>query len=640
MIINPVPAQKLRINGTIMEYPKYKTAETAVINVRKGNICEKIRTVQGAFSIELKLNQKYKILPEKRGFITIPVTVNTKIPVHIDTTAKVWEYNCLIFVVKEKFAQAYLDELPDIPQKQSSIHKRKHFINKEFTDSLMVAITKNRDSIDEVTRSMVWEFRTKARKTKEPPRKAEIDSFIIIKIDSIIDGNNQVICNIQKSMDGIEKIQINSGDIKQKKDDLLVARELLEINKKNARTKHDSLLVQVKEMELNETENQMLLAEKQLENARKTIELQKYKIYIQKILIGASLAGLIILIASLIFVFRLYRLKKHAYKLLEDQNSKIIIQKSEIETQRDEIEAQRDEITTQRDVVIRQKQEIELIHKELKDSINYAERIQNAILPTLDYLRQNVKEHFIIFKPRDIVSGDFYFIQKIDNWLLFAVADCTGHGVPGAFMSMMGVAFLSEIVAKKHITTANQVLDELRDKIIKTLHQVGFEYFIENKSSDRKNSEGSDVRDGMDIAFCALNLENKQLQYAGANCPLYLIQTAVKQPFELEEIKADKMPIGIHFKIEPFKNRHLQLKSGDTLYLCSDGYADQIGGAKAKKIMSRPFMQILVEASSKTLPEQKQIIEYWLSEWMSHINPKTGKMYEQIDDITVMGIRI
>jgi len=331
----------------------------------------------------------------------------------------------------------------------------------------------------------------------------------------------------------------------------------------------------------------------------------------QKILIITFFIGFIVIFIFSILLYRLLIKIKHANKLLNKQNTEILMQKEEILTQRDEIQAQRDLVTTQ-------KEQIEVIYKQVTDSINYAKRIQEALLPLSDTSRSILGEHFIIFKPKDIVSGDFYWITKINNWLIVTVADCTGHGVPGAFMSMLGISFLNDIVRKQEINQANEVLNELRKEIINALQQKG-------KLGEQK--------DGMDISLIAINTETLECQWAGANNPLYIIKVTDNTEFaELTELKPDKMPIAIYERMYSFTNHEFTVKKGDCLYLFSDGFADQFGGPKGKKFMYKPFKVLLLTNCQKPMLEQKQIIEKTIIEWIDR--------EEQVDDITVLGIKI
>jgi serine phosphatase RsbU (regulator of sigma subunit)/uncharacterized protein HemY len=251
--------------------------------------------------------------------------------------------------------------------------------------------------------------------------------------------------------------------------------------------------------------------------------------------------------------------------------------------------------------------------KEITASIQYASRIQNAMLTPGDFISSLLPERFILFRPRDIVSGDFYWLTKRKDKIICAVADCTGHGVPGAFMSMLGIALLNEIVSKKANLNASEILNELRILVIKSLRQTG---------------RIGEILDGMDIVLLILDLNHKTVEYAGANNPLILLRNG-----KLIEYKADQMPIGIHATSDiSFTNNLIQLEKRDVLYAFSDGYVDQFGGPKNKKFMLAHFKELLGEIYNKSMDEQKEILEKTLDDWMSETS--------QIDDILVMGIRI
>jgi len=337
---------------------------------------------------------------------------------------------------------------------------------------------------------------------------------------------------------------------------------------------------------------------------------------------------------------------QEANEELSQTNEEIAAQRDEIEAQRDmlsernnlllqakeEIEAQRDEIIEHRNKLSGQKEQLEYIHSELTSSIRYALRIQQAMLPNLDFLNDSGIEHFVFYKPRDIVSGDFYWAGRQDNQLIVAIADCTGHGVPGAFMSMLGIAFLKEIVMKEYITQPNIVLRKLRKEIIRSL----------------KQNEDSSQKDGMDIALCTINLDTLELQFSGANNPLYIVTAcsslvtgeANQQPAtsnqKLIELKGDSMPIGIHQRMDAFTLQSCQLNKGDCIYMLSDGFADQFGGEKGKKLMKKHLKQLMIEASNKKINEQYIIFEETYNKWTNY----NGIEYEQIDDVTLLGMRV
>jgi len=264
--------------------------------------------------------------------------------------------------------------------------------------------------------------------------------------------------------------------------------------------------------------------------------------------------------------------------------------------------------------------ELKKKNKDITDSIQYARRIQSAILPHEEVIKYLLPKHFILYKPRNIVSGDFYWLTHKRGEIIFVVADCTGHGVPGAFMSMLGSTLLNDVLNSIETLKANLILNELRDQVILRLRQTGKE---------------SETKDGMDISLCLLNKDNNKLQFAGACNPLYMIRSG-----KLTEIKADKMPIGISPKAgKPFTNHEIKVRKDDTFYLFSDGIIDQFGGDQGKKYLSTRFQQLLVRIQDKIMYDQKQILEHELNDWMGMTGMYPHK-YEQVDDIIVMGIRI
>ena len=277
-----------------------------------------------------------------------------------------------------------------------------------------------------------------------------------------------------------------------------------------------------------------------------------------------------------------------------------------IENQKMEVELKNEEITHQKDLVDEKQ-------KEIIDSINYAKRIQQAVLTGEDVWNKISKEYFILFKPKDIVSGDFYWAYNTpNNRSIFCLADCTGHGVPGGFMSMLGNSFLNEIVVENKIFKADHILNKLRSKIIHALEQKG----------------GTQQKDGMDMSLCVWNKLDNTLEFAGANNPLWLLRGK-----ELQEYKADKMPIGLYLETEtPFSSVTIQLQAGDIVYLSTDGYADQFGGPKGKKLKYKPLIESLIKNSVLPMAEQKNILDSTFNEWMHK--------HDQVDDVSLIGVKV
>jgi serine phosphatase RsbU (regulator of sigma subunit)/ligand-binding sensor domain-containing protein len=279
----------------------------------------------------------------------------------------------------------------------------------------------------------------------------------------------------------------------------------------------------------------------------------------------------------------------------------------------------------------KQKSQIENKNKEITDSIFYARRIQDAIMPSREFIQRAFQQSFIFFKPKDIVSGDFYWATQRDDFRMIAAVDCTGHGVPGAFMSLLGNENLNEIVNEKDITRPDAVLTQLRDNIIRDLKQ---------------NEAGSDSKDGMDIALLRWNPSTYMLDFAGANNPLYIIRASNAEPlsghrpiltaygYDLYEIKGNKFPVGVFLTkdLPPFTLHTLTLIPGDALYIFSDGYADQFGGLEGKKFKYNQLKNVLLGLQSEPMNRQVQKLEEILEKWQGDL--------EQIDDVLVIGIRV
>src|SRR5664279_1010762 len=292
----------------------------------------------------------------------------------------------------------------------------------------------------------------------------------------------------------------------------------------------------------------------------------------------ALIIGLVLSLIIIVGAFVAYRNKKRANALLYSQNL--------------EIETQKNYLTS---------------------SINYAQRIQSAVFPSDEILTDNFPEHFILFKPLDIVSGDFYWCKQNNNELFVAVADCTGHGVPGAFMSILGITFLNEIVNKANLCSTSEILDRLRKNVIRTLHQ---------------SQNNNQPRDGMEVALCRFDLKNKKLQFAGAFRPIFLIREN-----SLHHNSGDNMPIGIYDdEGKSFTTNEISLQKDDIIYLFSDGYVDQIEGADRKTFRNKRFKELLLEIFRLPMDEQKMVLQNRIEEWQGEL--------EQIDDILVVGIKI
>jgi serine phosphatase RsbU (regulator of sigma subunit)/HAMP domain-containing protein len=273
-----------------------------------------------------------------------------------------------------------------------------------------------------------------------------------------------------------------------------------------------------------------------------------------------------------------------------------------------------EEVVRQKEEIENKNQELEVLYKHVTDSIKYAKRIQEAILPPDSLVKRLLPNSFVLYKPKDIVSGDFYWMDEKNGRSLFAAVDCTGHGVPGAFMSIVGYNILKHTVNNYDYTEPSLILDELNKGVSETLHH---------------GHEESQAKDGMDISFCSIDYKKMELQYAGAYNPLYIVRDG-----ELLQTKADKFPIGLFLGEEKkkFTNHTVNLKKGDTIYIFSDGYADQFGGPNGKKFMAGNFRDLLIEASKHPVDKQKDLLNKTIEEWRGPL--------DQVDDILVIGVKI
>lgn len=309
--------------------------------------------------------------------------------------------------------------------------------------------------------------------------------------------------------------------------------------------------------------------------------------------------GYVLLLAGFIYV--VVQLSVRRLKSAKQELENTVIERTS------EIVKQNHEIQKQKDIV-------EIKNKDITDSINYAKRIQDTILPPDNEIKKLLPESFILFMPKDILSGDFYWIDEIDNKILVAAADCTGHGVPGALMSIVGNNILNQAINEHKISKPSEILNELNSGVTNTLRQ--------------KNEE-SKVKDGMDIVLLSIDKETNSVEFAGANNPLYYISN-----HELNMVKGDKFPIGIFIgeELKSFTNNKIQLKKGDCLYLFTDGFADQFGGPNGKKFKYNQFKITLLEMHHLPMATQREKLYQTLKSWQGE--------NEQVDDILVIGIRL
>jgi serine phosphatase RsbU (regulator of sigma subunit) len=417
----------------------------------------------------------------------------------------------------------------------------------------------------------------------------------ILKQKALLDSLDKEIEVKEKTLNEKQRVLDRQFfQINKQQGEISVQRQTIIVQQKEVRIQKDTLARQKENIN-----NQLARIDEQFQKISdqdSKIKMQLEAIEKQKLILYFVLFALLLVSFLGYNIYRGYKIKKEANIRLEEKNRTISLQKDEIEEQRDLAAAQRDMISYQK--------------KHITDSIMYALRIQTALIPPLELFSDKL-EHFVLYKPLAIVSGDFYWVSSHGNLQVIISADCTGHGVPGAFMSMLGVTMLNEIVNGKRILMPDQIIENLRKGIIKSLNQV---------------AEEDSIKDGMDIAVCVIDFDKNILWYAGANNPLYLVRGG-----ELTHYRADKMPVAIHYKMAPFTLQKIELQKGDAFYIFSDGYSDQFGGPKQKKFMSMQLKETLVAMAGKPMLQQGERLNEIFEEWRGD-SP-------QVDDVTLIGVR-
>ncbi len=423
---------------------------------------------------------------------------------------------------------------------------------------------------------------------------AEQDSMIQLQLARLKELGDQIMVKEKELEEKIKtlftkekEIQAKTGEIRAKEKEISVQKT--RIMEQTTEMTEQKEVLSKQQSQISEREVVIQERDTEIKANEEKIAIQLEAIQKQKLVIIAAIIALLLMLGLAYFIFVNYRNKKKANQVLEQKNILIEKQKEEAETQRDQIAYQKKHIT---------------------DSIHYAQKIQKAILPSLELFSDEI-EHFVLYKPRDIVSGDFYWVDKKGDLQIIITADCTGHGVPGAFMSMLGISLLNEIINNRKIVSPHEILNSLRELIIDSLNQ---------------RREESEIKDGMDMTVSVIDYKKNKLYFAGANNPLYFIREG-----ELTQYKADKMPVAIYDIMNDYQMTTIDLKKGDTFYTFSDGYVDQFGGPAQKKFLSKNFKKVLLEIQDLPMIEQ--------GDKLNEVFEDYKKDVEQIDDVVVIGIR-
>lgn len=440
--------------------------------------------------------------------------------------------------------------------KAYEFHQKSLEISKKYNDSLAIAASFNN----------LATFKAAAKNYKEAILLHQQALEMALKIK---DFETQ-----EHALQGLYEVYELAGDYKNA---LTYKKKVDEIKDSTLNAKNFEAIANLRadfEIEQKEKEQSLIMKAKEVE--------QKAALDRQKMInISLSIGAILILITAGV-AFKAYLSKKKDNKLIADQKKEVEFQKHIIEERNNDI----------------------------MDSINYAKRIQESILPSMNNMNQALKNGFVLFKPKDVVAGDFFWMEVYDNKVYFAAADCTGHGVPGALVSVVCSNALSKALLEEKKTNTGQLLDKTREIVI-----------------SRFSKSGEEVKDGMDISLCAIDFNHMTLQWSGANNPLWIVRNG-----ELIEIKPDKQPIGKYAEEKPFTSHDITLHKNDSIYIFTDGYADQFGGEKGKKLKASKMKEKILAIQTLSMDDQKSAVREEFESWKG--------LREQVDDVCVIGVKI
>lgn len=546
-----------------------------------------IADINGAHLLFITKGYEHKLSEIERQTESFPtLTVANSFPFNSTMINFVQQNNKMMFSINKADLKSKNIELGPVLYKMAvEINSEKEWYS--LIDKLEEQLKSNVQSVSkEDLLELIEQYKEKEKQIKEKEEEIKKQNVTLQEQEMILKARKGEVTDVEKKLkifnemldslnkevaiqNGIVAEQIKTIKTKEIEIDLKeqeLANKEIEIKKKNAIVQQQGLTISNKDQEI--SGKNKVISQKDEELSQK-----------EKIQILTYLIIVIIIILAIIFYVN-YLNKKKSNALIQQKNKDLE----------------------------KQKKQIEEAHKEITDSITYAKRIQSAILPPDRVVKEYLQNSFILYKPKDVVAGDFYWMEHIDGKILFAAADCTGHGVPGAMVSVVCNNALNRSVREYGISDPGQLLDKTKELV-----QKEFE----------KSEE--EVKDGMDIALCCL--DGNKLTYAGAHNPLWIIRDG-----EVIETKADKQPIGRFEFGKPFTTHRIDLQKGDTLYVFSDGYADQFGGDKGKKYKTLNMKRFLTSIQDQPMDKQKELIDQEFENWKGSL--------EQIDDVCVIGVRV
>jgi serine phosphatase RsbU (regulator of sigma subunit) len=620
----------LDFSGTIIKSGKPIEGIKIVVLRNDFEIREITTNADGVFKLKLELNFDYTLRFSKKGLNEQSLLINAFTHNDYDTT--VYFLNDWKVTMFDNLATAATTELFGFLLNKPSgkiylnKHKKKfmadggylHLFKQEFTGisettKLMLAKAAEDNKkleienlrIEAEKRSKEIELLKQAQQLQEADLKKKEIEIHAQQLEVEKQASEAAVNAKEKK---IKELLLEQKQAELHKNELESQQKVKELERMSLLKKMQDMQIAQQKQEINKTTNQLDEEKKQEEIANKELDVVNREKKVKDAELKQNLlytnfllGGLGVVAIFSFFLVRNIQQKKKANQLLVQQASEIELQKNQIE--------EKSKIIEQKNV-------------ETEQSILYAKRIQFAILPPTHEIQSHLSNFFILYKPKDIVSGDFYFFSDIHTSnkkeIILAAIDCTGHGVPGAFMSMVGNEKLKDAVDISH--EPGKILQELNKGI---------------KSALRQSGDATSTRDGMDVSLCAIPtvLSNKntvQIKYAGANRPLWVIKNNTA---DVEEIKATKHAIGgLTADNQIFEEHQIDLQKGDTLYLFSDGYADQFGGPNRKKLMTKKFKEILLSIQNLSMANQQEYLGNFIEEWRGN--------NEQIDDIMVIGVRV
>ncbi len=581
---------------------KLKNKNIKIIKLNNINEIEqnKPHVIYVTFEKLIKLNSIYKEIQKFKSILLFTENSHNKEKIMINLINNINKVN---FEINTK----------TIKEQNLSIRSGLTLMGGKELDLKKLYLDKEKELKDEKIKSKQLLDSIKQQENKIRLQKSKIKK----QNDSIFLQKNRIVnqkLKLNRQSEGIkeqETLLLNQkNDILKQQNNLLFLSD--EINNQKELVSNKNIIITKKQNYIKSQITEVEDKQKILTELNDKIKNQKQHLQVKNEMIENQKQGLIWAYGFILTVFVLIIFILRAYKINKKNHNRLKEKSQIINNKNDELQTLTEELSFNAKELDNQNIELSKKNKNITHSINYASHIQNAMLPQFDIFADSFSEYFILFKPRDVVSGDFYWSKKKGNSIILVIADCTGHGVPGALVSILGISILNEITSKDKVLTPDKILNEMRVLLKRALKQ------------DVANSKS---KDGIDISLSIIDLKTRKLQFAGAYNHLYIVRNKEKI-----KIKADRQPIGIGLKETNFKNQEFQLKKNDIIYSYSDGYADQLGGDNFRKFLSLKFINLLVDISEQPFNDQKDLLEKTLSNWK-------GKR-PQTDDILVFAGKV